>query len=642
MLPSTFLRAKPVRTLSVLLTMFMFSGCGGSGNQTPDQSAAFLQGTTQADSAYYLQQMQQSWSDRKTNWQLLAIQALLREGQTQQASELLNQLPVDLNETQFREQSLLAAEVRLAQHYFQDAQSLLDQLDPSRFNRYQQSRYWQAQIDASQGQPSLPLLRALIARQTLLSQPKQQQQNIDATWQALSAMTRDQANALVINADENTLQGWLDLQRLWLDNRHDPDALKAAVKDWQIRYPQNPGARMLPAALADKAEAPQLPSASAIKIALLLPLNGQAALFGRTIQQGFEAAKNENLLASGSTSTDADTPAHDPASDAQTSTPDTVRPSPAPSQAPPLADLKVYDTTTSPINQLLDQVQQEGATIIVGPLLKEDVEQVINSNTALNVLALNQPENIVNRNNICYFALSPEDEARDAARHLHNQGKRHPLLLIPYGKLGDRVSTAFASEWSTLGGGTTLQQRFGSVAELKSSVSNGISLAGVPVTPAPVDQGGSSDNSSGSVDAVWILATPEQMAYIKPMITLRNGSHSDVALYTSSRSAPGNAGPDFRLEMEGLQYSEIPMLAGSNPQLMQQALAAVHDDYSLARLYAMGADAWSLVNHFTALRQTAGLTISGNTGALTATSDCVINRNLSWLQYQNGQIIAAE
>ncbi|WP_250217112.1 penicillin-binding protein activator, partial [Escherichia coli] len=32
--------------------------------------------------------------------------------------------------------------------------------------------------------------------------------------------------------------------------------------------------------------------ASTNKIALLLPLNGQAAVFGRTIQQGFEAAKN--------------------------------------------------------------------------------------------------------------------------------------------------------------------------------------------------------------------------------------------------------------------------------------------------------------------------------------------------------------
>ncbi|WP_187640692.1 penicillin-binding protein activator, partial [Escherichia coli] len=32
--------------------------------------------------------------------------------------------------------------------------------------------------------------------------------------------------------------------------------------------------------------------ASTNKIALLLPLNGRAAVVGRTIQQGFEAAKN--------------------------------------------------------------------------------------------------------------------------------------------------------------------------------------------------------------------------------------------------------------------------------------------------------------------------------------------------------------
>ena len=47
---------------------------------------------------------------------------------------------------------------------------------------------------------------------------------------------------------------------------------------------------------------------------------------------------------------------------------------------------------------------------MVGPLLKNNVEELLKSNTPLNVLALNQPENIENRVNICYFALSPEDE----------------------------------------------------------------------------------------------------------------------------------------------------------------------------------------------------------------------------------------
>ena len=122
---------------------------------------------------------------------------------------------------------------------------MLSKLDPLSFEKNQQPRYWQAQIDASQGQPSLSLLRALIAQQPLLSR-EAKQQNIDATWKALTAMTPQQANALVINADENVLQGWLDLQRMWFDNRNDPAMLKAGVKDWQIRYPQNPGRRCCP------------------------------------------------------------------------------------------------------------------------------------------------------------------------------------------------------------------------------------------------------------------------------------------------------------------------------------------------------------------------------------------------------------
>ncbi|MGR7113747.1 penicillin-binding protein activator [Klebsiella aerogenes] len=700
MVPSTFLRSKPARCLPVLLATLLFAGCG---THTQDQSTAFMQGTSQANSSFYLQQMQQSTNDSKTNWQLLAIRALLQEGKKQQAIDLYNQLPSNLNSTQAREQSLLAVEVKLAQGDYQGAKALLSKLDPLSFEKNQQPRYWQAQIDASQGQPSLSLLRALIAQQPLLSQAKQKQQNIDATWKALTAMTPQQANALVINADENVLQGWLDLQRMWFDNRNDPAMLKAGVKDWQIRYPQNPGAQMLPTALVNMQN---YKPASTNKIALLLPLNGQAAIFGRTIQQGFEAAKNGapavqgsavpaqvaqaanvagnndvvspsqaevgDLTATGSQADPVQAPAETQAAPAAkpaaaplpapvAATP-AAQPAAQPVSAPaaqpqpavatpanPAAELKIYDTTSQPMSQLLAQVQQDGATIVVGPLLKENVEEVMKSNTSLNVLALNQPGKVEKRPNLCYFALSPEDEARDAARHIHDQGKQTPLLLVPRGALGDRVVSAFADEWLKLGGGTVLQQRLGSTAELKSGVNGGgISLTGSPVStlPSSVDSslGSPGDvpvSSGGSIDAAYIVATPEQIGYIKPLIAMRNGSQSNVTLYASSRSAQGTSGPDFRLEMEGLQYSEIPMLAGSNPALMQQALSAVRNDYSLARLYAMGADAWSLANHFAQMRQNPGYELNGNTGDLTATPDCVINRKLSWLKYQQGQIVAA-
>ena len=711
MVPLTFLRKKAAHSVPLLLAALIFTGCG---TQAPDQSTAHMQGSAQADSGFYLQQMSQSTNDTRINWQLLAIRALLKEGKTQQAAELFSQLPQDLNDSQRHEQTLLSAELKVAQKDYDGAKKILGTIDLSTLDKNQQARFWQAGITAEQGRPSLTLLRALIAQEPLLA-GADKQKNIDATWQALASMTQDQAKALVINADENVLQGWLDLQQMWFNNRSDPNMLKAGITDWQKRYPQNPGAKMLPTQLVN---VQNFKPASTSKIALLLPLNGQAAVFGRAIQQGFEAAKNGTTAVTGSavpaqaaqaanvndvvspsaaeTSdlTTAQTPAQgtmqnpvtapttQPATPAPAATqapaetpapataeqpqPQTAQPEQQPAAQPqavtttsanPGAELKIYDTSAQPLDQVLAQVQQDGASIVVGPLLKNNVEALMKSNTTLNVLALNQPEQVQNRANICYFALSPEDEARDAARHIHEQGKQAPLLLIPRSTLGDRVANAFAQEWQTLGGGVVLQQKFGSASELRAGVNGGagIALNGSPVSaslpqqqsvtiggltiPAPPTD--AQISGGGKVDSAYIVATPEEIAFIKPMIAMRNGSQSGATLYASSRSAQGTAGPDFRLEMEGLQYSEIPMLAGSNPQLMQQALGAVRDDYSLARLYAMGVDAWALANHFTQMRQVPGFELNGNTGDLTADQDCVINRKLSWLKYQQGQIVPA-
>lgn len=680
MLPSKFIHSKAGRCLPVVLAALIFAGCT---TKAPDQSAAHVQGEATADSAYYLQQMQQSADDSKTTWQLLAIHALLTEGKSQQAVELYNQLPQEMDDVQRHEQSLLVPEIKIAQKDYAAANALLAKLDPSSFNKKQQARYYQAVIDASQNRPSLELLRAWIAQEPMLK-GEAHQKNIDGTWQTLSQFTPEQMSAMVINADENTLQGWLDLQRVWNDNRNDPNMLKAGIKDWQTRYPQNPGAKTLPTQLSNMQN---YQPASVGKIALLLPLNGQAAVFGRAIQQGFEAAKNNGSSPAASVSAPAPDASAQPAAERTTPDADAVAspsdvsvndltneqaaaPSdPQPTQpavqsaaatpASPSAEVKIYDTSSQPLEQVLAQAQQDGATLVVGPLLKNNVDRLASSNTSLNILALNQPENVQNRPNICYFALSPEDEARDAADHIWQQGHRAPLLLVPRSALGDRVTRAFSAEWQKLGGGIVLQQQFGSVSELKQGINSGsgIALTGTPVAssapqqeavtiggltiPAPPTDAQITGGSAEGVDAAYILATPNEVALIKPMISMRTGSRSSAQLYASSRSSQGVNGPDFRLEMEGLQFSEIPMLSGDNPALQQQALNAVRNDYSLARLYAMGADAWSLANHFSQIRQVPGYQVSGNTGMLSANPDCVINRKLNWLKFSQGQIIPA-
>ncbi|VTP80335.1 Lipoprotein activator of PBP from the outer membrane A [Leclercia adecarboxylata] len=261
-------------------------------------------------------------------------------------------------------------------------------------------------------------------------------------------------------------QGWLDLQRVWFDNRNDPTMLKAGIKDWQTRYPNNPGATLLPTQLVN---VQNFKPASTSKIALLLPLGGQAAVFGRTIQQGFDAARNGTAAVTGNAvpaqvaqaanAGDVVSPSSAETNDLTTAqpvavqegtmqnpvqalrpenlsphriTPCRIRPRPlkttepvaapndsvqAPMQAPvteqapqttaianPAAEVKVYDTSTQPLDQVLNQVQQDGASIVVGPLLKNNVEELMKSRTPLNVLALNQPEQVQNLPNVCYFA----------------------------------------------------------------------------------------------------------------------------------------------------------------------------------------------------------------------------------------------
>nr|WP_314512936.1 penicillin-binding protein activator [uncultured Pantoea sp.] len=685
MLPSKVVRHKAGRFLPVILAGLILAACSG---QAPQTSTVNIQGPATASSAYYLQQAQQSSDDSKTDWQLLAIRALLKEGKYPEATQQLSQLPQQLSETQQQESLLLKAQLLIAQQKTKDAEPLLAAVKTSALSQDQLARYYSLQIASAQGRPSLSLLRNYIAQEPLLKDADHQS-NIDATWQTLTQMSPQEASNLVINADENVLQGWLDLLAVWRANAQDTEMLKSGIKDWQTRYPQNPAAKTLPTQLS---QMQNYTKASTSIIALLLPLNGQAQVFANAIQKGFNDAKNgvsapvaqpaaataqpaaadatasaQPAAAAGSSADPISAPQQSATTTPQQQQQQQQQPQSQPQSQPAAAapasnaQIKVYDTSSQPIEQVMQQAQQDGATIVVGPLLKSNVEKVANSQTPLNVLALNEPEKIQNHPNICYFALSPEDEARDAAHHIWDQGKRQPLLLVPRSGLGDRVTNAFAQEWQTLGGSTVMQQRFGSTAELKQGINSGagISLSGTPVNAAPAEPQGVSiagltipapqqstpdvvsTSSGGGIDAVYIVSTQDELQLIKPMITMRTGSRSNISLYASSRSAQAGAGPDFRLEMDGLQFSDIPLLSGSNPGLMQQTSKSFNNDYSLVRLYAMGMDAWTLANHFNQMRQSPGFTLDGNTGKLSADTDCVINRKLTWNQYRRGEIAPA-
>ncbi len=65
----------------------------------------------------------------------------------------------------------------------------------------------------------------------------------------LISLPAEQIQKLAVRADENVLQGWIDLLDLYHNNYQDPAALQNAFNDWKIRYPANPGVKTSPTAL---------------------------------------------------------------------------------------------------------------------------------------------------------------------------------------------------------------------------------------------------------------------------------------------------------------------------------------------------------------------------------------------------------
>ncbi|EPL6453708.1 penicillin-binding protein activator [Providencia rettgeri] len=508
---------------------------------------------------------------------------------------------------------------------------------------------YQAIIDTAQGKPSLEALRAYISQEPLLKTAAERQANIDGLWKMLTQLTPEQIHG--IGAEENNLQGWVDLLDIYQNNQDDPDALRAGFNDWKMRYSSNPGATLAPTQLI-QAMLPRLGGSP--KIALFLPMSGQGKVFGQAIMQGFMDAQKG--IPQGAAAPTRTTPPSNSGNDVldqiYAEVANTTSNAPADTDivtssiridATPVntQTIKVFDTTGKQMPQLLEQAKNEGFNLVVGPLLKNDVQTIAQMGAPISVLALNELDSnqLQPRPNLCYFSLSPEDEAQNAAAYMKAQGKQMPLVLVTANAFGDRVAKAFAQGWQSKGGGAVLMQTFGSVPSLKESINRG---AGIRMVGTPVNTESQLDGASGAIDSVYIVATRDELTLIKPMIEMAISSRSRPALYTSSRSNQAGSGADYRFEMDGVKFSEIPLLAGANNNLRKQAQQKLSNDYSLFRLYAMGIDAWSLANNYDKLQQAGQVRINGASGTLSTQANCVVFRELPWLQFKQGQVVPAQ
>lgn len=640
--PTNSIRISFLKSVVIGILVFFLVGCP---SQAPKVDFDENRG-----SAYYLVQAENSSGSARIDWQLLAIRALVLENQLTKASSLLSNLPTNLTTEQQKEMILSQAEISSALNRSFD----LSVLPVTSLNTSQKIRYYRANIALSgQVNDVNSQIRSYIELE-LLGTDFQRHQIINETWRFLTSLEESDIARILVYASESTLQGWVDLIYTYhsntgvyvIEEEDDEETiqqketlafqlLKNAVSEWQMQYAMHPAAIYLPRNIYG--EKYRLPDETGQKtVALFLPLSGSSQIFGSTIRQGYlDASKfypNESSQ-----------------------------------------NVYLFDTAAYPLADLLRQAEQKGAQIIIGPLLKENVIAISRLSSSLPILALNKTTQEENQyvkagNKICFFALAPEDEAIDAARHIYRQRKTKPLLLVPRTGLGERVAKSFAEQWLQLSGERDVYvQYFDDIHTLRTQMNKGvgIELEGQPILSQHIansDQDGLGyllsgiiDNTQETIDkpfdALYIYASYEELNVLNPMLGMKsNREQTDdegnvtviekniPPIYASSRSNSAEVTEDFRYEMERMQFSEIPLIVNRS-DLLSELPTYIQGDYTLVRLYAMGIDAWRLANRMTELTSYQSDVLDGVTGKLSVTENCEITRELPWQRFRNGKTV---
>ena len=428
--------------------------------------------------------------------------------------------------------------------------------------------------------------------------------NHEMIWVGLSEQIF--ARPLVASGDP-TIDGWLALQPVAIAYRSDPSGLQLGLIGWRDEFPDHPAAETF---LPELLERFQLSQIYPEQVALLLPLSSfsqEAA----SIRDGFIAAH------------------------LRTSTTDDR------------AHIKVYDTDVLGTEDAYLRAQADGADFIVGPLLKPNVDRIVGSAGLTPTLALNFAQSEATMPPGFYqFALAPEDEAVEVARHATANGAITAVALIPSTDWGLRLLGSFQSEFKRLGGellqfraydpdGQDFSQAITTLLNLARSNQRYQRLAaniGIPLEFEP--------RRRQDIDVIFVATSATNGRLLAPQ--LRFHYAGDLPTYATS-AVYGPAGGSSDRDLDGILFPDSPWLL--SPDVAAARLKTALATYwpqrvaQWPRLFAMGFDAYRLIPLL--YNQSGGFTaVPAMSGELSLDADGRVHRRLPLAQFRDGQPVA--
>lgn len=430
------------------------------------------------------------------------------------------------------------------------------------------------------------------------------QQLHDRIWQLLKTLSDQELADASAKAIGYETQGWLELAALVREPGVSLDERGRVVRSWQNNWPGHPAAQVPPSELELIAT---LATSRPEKIALALPLEGPFASAGKAIRDGFLSAYYMDQSADRSTT-----------------------------------DIRVINTSGENFGELYSELSSGGFDLIVGPLEKEALSELAGMTTLpVPALGLNYlPEGSNPPDGLYQYGLSAEDEARQIADRLVDEGLDHVLVLIPQGEWGDRVERALLSRLQQRNGVALDIERFFPEDNLRTVTAD---LLGITVSRNRAIQ---VERTIGidvefearrrqDADAIVMVAEPTVARQFKPLFAFYFGG--DLPVYSPSIVYGGSPNPSRDRDLNNVIFTDIPWVLGENNELRAQAREHLKGTQGqLGRLFAMGADAWQLSKRLPLLRQLDSAAIEGQTGVLTMTRQGSIHRSQLWAQFING------
>jgi len=442
-------------------------------------------------------------------------------------------------------------------------------------------------------------------RENWLDDDRAIERNRHRLWAGLLVSDVAVLRAAEEGTHDSATRGWLSLGILANTTGQQGIGWGNGVVRWQDLYTNHPAIEII----SDLSLPERTLLSHPRQIALLLPLSGNNASAGNAIKNGFFGAYFAAVAGLDSQQR-----------------------------------IHVYDINTiGGANAAYTQAVAEGAEFVVGPLLRRNVSELA-AETLLPVpvLTLNYLSGSVPPPPGFYqFALAPEDEASSAATRAFNDGRRNALALVPANDWGRRVLTSFSNTFESLGG-TVLDYRSYQPADQDFSfeIQN---LMGLTNSKQRYDRlraniGGPlqfDPRRRQDVDFVFLASDAKAGRLIKSQLKFHYAGELPVYSTSFIYALDGRSNAD----LNGVMFADTPWVIAppawiaDYPQMYNEFWPA---EKRLARLHAMGYDAYHLAGGLFSAGNKPMDEISGATGRLYLEADGRVHRKLAWAQFERG------